>query len=119
MFGRVLLFLLTCPLILVLTNPIASKLAVPWSEVAIGLGTTIATLLLTLLFVRWEGLGLSDVGAELLLASWRRLLLGFMIGLAMVAGQTALVCIGGHVRWVRTPGEIGLPVAISFFSYQL
>jgi membrane protease YdiL (CAAX protease family) len=42
-----------------------------------------------------------------------------MIGLAMVAVQTALVCIGGHVRWVRTPGEIGLPVAISFFSYLL
>jgi uncharacterized protein len=118
-FGRVLLFLLACPVILVLTNPIASKLAGPWPEVAIGLGTTIATLLLTLLFVRWEGLRLSDVGAELLLASWRRLLLGFMIGLAMVAVQTALVCIGGHVRWVRTPGEIGFPVAISLFSYLL
>jgi membrane protease YdiL (CAAX protease family) len=118
-FGRVLLFLLACPVILVLTNPIASKLTGPWSEVAIGLGTTIATLLLTLLFVRWEGLRLSDVGAELLLASWGRLLLGFMIGLAMVAVQTALVCIGGHVRWVRTPGEIGLPIAISFFLYLL
>ena len=63
-FARVLLFLLVCPVILVLTNPIASKLAGPWSEFAIGLGTAIATLLLTLLFVRWEGLRLSDVGAQ-------------------------------------------------------
>jgi hypothetical protein len=103
MIARVLLFLLACPVILVLTNPVASKLARPWSEVAIGLGTTIATLLLTLVFVRWEGLRLSDVGADPTLASWGRLLLGFMIGLSMVAVQTALVCIGGHVRWVRTP----------------
>jgi uncharacterized protein len=118
-FGRVLLFLLACPVILVLTNPLASKLADPSSEVAIGLGTTIATLLLTLLFVRWEGLRLSDVGAAPTSASWGRLFLGFLIGLAMVTVQTALVCFGGHVRWVRTPGAIGLPVAISFFSYLL
>jgi hypothetical protein len=60
--ARVLLFLLACPVILVLTNPIASKLAHPWSEVAIGFGTAIATLLLTWVFVRWEGLRVATKG---------------------------------------------------------
>lgn len=117
--GRVLLFLLACPVILVLTQSCCEQTCTPMVRGR---------------YRSWHyhcdtvtHIALCTVGRSSPLRRWGRTNVGelgpadlrFMTGLAMVAVQTALVCIGGHVRWVRTPGEIGLPVAISFFSYLL
>jgi hypothetical protein len=45
--------------------------------------TAVATFLLTLLFVRWEGVGLAAAGAKLVRGSFGRFAVAFLVGLAL------------------------------------
>ncbi len=115
--GRVLLFFLICALLLILAGPLCSRLPGQWSQVALGLITTIATVIVTALFLRWDKLRFRDVGAAPDRLSAVRMLIGFAIGLLLVALQTGFGMLAGHVHWVRA-SSVGLaPVGTALLAY--
>jgi membrane protease YdiL (CAAX protease family) len=80
-------------------------------QVFIGTGASLGAFGLTVLFVRWEGLRLDEVGASPDRRSLLRFAIGFLIGLILVALNSAVLWGVGDVRWVRTP-QIGFSEAI-------
>lgn len=120
--ARVQLFCLSCAVVLMTISRYAPRLAPHWTMIIVELGAGVATLTLTAVFARWEGMTLRDVGVGWSSATLPRLLAGLTVGIAMVALQTLLVGTLGHVRWVRSPGPIAAPIAIAalaFFSVAL
>jgi membrane protease YdiL (CAAX protease family) len=116
---RVLLFYIGCILLLMLAAPLGSRLPEQWPKIATGSITAVGCLLLTMLFVHWDRIRLSDVGVALGTRSVVRLGMGFLVGLLMVAVQSCFVLVGGHVRWERT-SEMGIaPVALALLAYLL
>lgn len=114
---RVLLFYLVCVVFLIVAAPLGSRFPGQWPKVAIGAMTSIAAFALTVLFVRWDGIRLADVGAALGGRSVTRLAFGFFIGLLMVAVQGSFVTFDGHVHWVRTGGTGIAPIAMALLAY--
>jgi membrane protease YdiL (CAAX protease family) len=88
-----------------------------WSELYLGLGTAIATLLLSLAFVRWDRISVSDVGLLPDRGSWLRLLCGFVIGLVLVAAWALGSASTGYVRWVRGPGTGASAAGVALLAY--
>jgi hypothetical protein len=86
--SRVVLFLFFCPFVLAVASPLVPKLPGMWSEFCLGTVASLAAFGLTILFVRWDGLQLNDIGASPDSRTPLRLLVGFLIGLILVA-QTA------------------------------
>jgi membrane protease YdiL (CAAX protease family) len=97
--ARVLLFFVDCAAVLAGTAPLAPRGSGATAGLFIGTVASLGAFVLTFLFVRWEGLRLSDVGASLDRQSLLRLALGFLIGLFIVALQTLMMWVAGHVRW--------------------
>src|ERR1017187_5144274 len=75
--GHFVLFLIGCALILMIVSPHAPRLGLQWSQAVVGLEASFATLMLTLLFVRWDGIRLVDIGEAPTRGSIGRLLLGW------------------------------------------
>jgi len=117
--SRVLLFYLVCAVFLMVAAPVGAKFFGQWPKVAIGGVTSIATFGLTMLFVRWDGIRLADVGAALRVGSVVRLVFGFFAGLLMVVVQSSFVTFGGHVHWVRSTGTGIAPIAMALLAYLL
>ena len=117
--GHFVLFLIGCALILMIVSPHAPRLGLQWSQAVVGLEASFATLMLTLLFVRWDGIRLVDIGEAPTRGSIGRLLLGFLIGMLLVAAQSGLFALGTHVRWVRSDAEGFAPVASAIAAYML
>jgi uncharacterized protein len=95
---RSLLFLMACPLVLIITTSFVKTTSFT-NTIKVGAITCILTYGLTLLFLRWDGWKLRDAGLELTRKSAPRMLLGFMIGLALVALQECFLYAGGHTHW--------------------
>ena len=85
----------------------------------IGIVTALASAGLTLVFVRWDEIGLADVGALPTPGSVPRLILGLGLGLLLVALHSSLQAALGHVRWVRVPGVGAAGIGLSLFTYLL
>jgi membrane protease YdiL (CAAX protease family) len=117
--AHVFLFMLGCALVLIVISPIASRIALPWSPAIVGLAASLATLILTLIFIRWDGIQLSDIGASPTRGSIQRLLLGFTAGLSLVVAQTGLFTIAEHVRWIRSDVTDAKPIVIALVTYLL
>ena len=116
---RVLLFCLLCAIILAVVSPLAARLPAQWSQLALGSVATLATFILTLLFIRWEGFRLPDIGAMPGSQSPPRFALGFLIGLTLVALQSLLLAVIGHVHWVHTPQSNLAPTATALLLYLI
>jgi membrane protease YdiL (CAAX protease family) len=82
-----------------------------WSEIATGTLASVGAFGLSVLFVRWEKLRLSDIGVAIDARSALRLGLGFVLGLSIVALWAGVSAVTSPVRWVRASGG-GLPTAI-------
>src|ERR1700749_1158726 len=93
---RSLLFLLACPLMLILTTSFVKTTSFT-NTIKVGAITCLLTYGLTLLFLRWGRCRLRDVGLELTANSAPRMLFGFGIGFALVGLQEALLYAGGHI----------------------
>lgn len=105
--GRVLLFMIGCAIVLVAITPVAPKGNGSTSELFTGVMASLGAFGLTLLFLRWEGLRLDDVGVSPDRRSLLRFVIGFLIGAFLVALNSTALWGAGHVRWVRA-SEIGL-----------
>jgi membrane protease YdiL (CAAX protease family) len=117
--ARAFLFMLACALVLILISSFASRGGNQWSPALVGLIANVATLILTIIFTRWDGIALMDIGASPTRTSISRLLLGFAIGLFLVAAQTCLFAIAGHVRWVRSSVPVVTPMLIVLVTYLM
>jgi uncharacterized protein len=117
--GRVLLFFVSCAALLASTAPLTPRVPGLTPAFFIGLVTSLGTFALTVLFVRWDGLGLQDVGALLGRHSLSRFLLGFLLGLLLVALHTLIERFAGDVRWARAPGVRFFEAATALATYLL
>jgi len=100
---RMALFLAGCPIILIISGMVMPKHPGLGSLVELGVVSVLGTIVITLLFVRWEQLRLNDVGGAIDSTSCLRLLGGFILGLLLVGLQTGLTSLAGHIHWVRSP----------------
>ena len=114
---HVLLFFIGCAVVLAVVAPLALRPPGEWSNFVLGTITSLGTLALSALFVRWDGLSLRDIGAVPEGRSLLRFASGFLVGLLLVAlhaGMAGYVC---HVRWIRAWGVGLAPTAIALVSY--
>ena len=95
---RSVLFLMGCPLLLILTTSFVKTTSLT-NIVKVGAITCLLTYGLTLLFLRWDGWSLRDAGLGLAAKSVPRMLFGFGIGFGLVAFQESLLFAGGHIHW--------------------
>src|SRR3954452_18567918 len=115
--GRALLFMIGCAVILAGISPLAPAGPGPKQEILIGALGSLGAAGLTLLFVRWEGFRLQDVGAALDRRSLLRCALGFFIGLLIVALHTFILGILGPARWVRASAPGFDTAALTLIGY--
>ena len=114
---RAVLFLVACPVVLVAAGPVARKVAPAVNLLVVGAVASACTFLLTVIFLRWDGLRLRDVGAGWEKGSPVRFLTGFAIGMSIVGLQDLTIYAGGHTHWVAGDaqraswGAIGLAFA--------
>ncbi|MGH7488115.1 MAG: CPBP family glutamic-type intramembrane protease, partial [bacterium] len=99
--GRVLVFMLACAVLLAAIAPLVARLPRDWIPFATGAIASLGALILSAMFVRWDGLRLADVIGTLEPTSLGRLLAGFVIGTALVALWGFVLGITGQVQWVR------------------
>lgn len=114
---RVLTFLIACAVVLAFAAPIAQRVAGPQFELFLGLVTSIATLALTAIFIRWEGLRLADAGAKPDRGSLARLVIGFSIGLLIIAGWAGISIAAGQVHWVRANDFDPRSITLALLAY--
>lgn len=116
--GRVLLFCLACAVVLASASRLMQDRQGEWSQHLIAIIACAGTIALTPLFVRWEGLRLTDVGVIPGRRSIYRVGIGFVIGLLLAILQAALVLLYGHFKLEPSPG-ITVHSFLSVFSLYL
>jgi uncharacterized protein len=89
--GRVLLFCLCCAIVLAVTSGLTKGMPKQWSQHLLILIAAIVTFGLTVLFVRWEGLKLKDVGAIPGKNTVTRFFGGFFLGSILAIFQAVLL----------------------------
>jgi uncharacterized protein len=115
--GRVLLFCLCCAISVAIASRITHNLHGQWSMLVTGLIACGLTAVFTLIFVRWEGIALADVGVIPGKKTSRRALIGFTIGLILAITQLLLVLVTGHIRLIYSgvnPAIIALALLVYF-----
>lgn len=117
--ARILLFLFSNVVILILASALSPKSSGVAQQLSISLIAAPLTYALTVVFTRWERLPLRDVGAVFTRASLRRFALGFLLGLLVVAISALHYTLLAHPTWTRTPGTTPTTAALIFLSYIL
>ena len=74
-----------------------------WQLIVFGPVTSLGALALTVLLVRIEKISLEDVGVAIQRRSPVRFIIGFLIGLSLVALNTAMVSVTAGLRWMWVP----------------
>jgi membrane protease YdiL (CAAX protease family) len=109
---RSLVFLVACPLVLIIAGSLTKSVSVEAGPVVVGTVTSILTFLLTVLFVRWDGLALRDVGTSLGTHTPARILFGLVVGSSIVALQNLVVYAGGHTHWIANDAPHHSPAVV-------
>lgn len=109
--------MVVCAVTLAAAAPWIPKLDGMWTELCLGFATAIATLLLSLAFVRWDQISVSEVGLRPDRRSSLRLLYGFVIGLVLAGAWALASAAMGYVRWVRGPGTGANSAGIALLAY--
>ena len=114
---RVILFMLACAVVLALVAPFARKLPGKESELFLGGVTSIVTFALTALFVRWERLRLTDVGAMPSAQSFGRMALGLVVGSLIISAWAGISLAAGQMHWVRANDVDVRSIMIALLAY--
>lgn len=91
--------MILCAVGVAVAAPLAKRVPAFPAELVIGMGTSVWTFALTVLFVRWERLRLRDVGAALSYWSVPRALLGFLLGVGLLTAWAIGSAAAGPVSW--------------------
>jgi len=103
-------------MILAFCSFLVKSLPTNWSQHIMLAASVLLTLVMTLLFARWAGLSLLEVGAAPDRGSLRKFLVAFMLGLFLPVVQWAVVLSAGgyHVQW-----NDGIGLSDVFFNLAL
>jgi uncharacterized protein len=115
--ARVLLFCLCCAISVGVASRLTHNLHGQWSMLITGLIACGLTAVFTLIFVRWEGLTLSDVGVVPGKKTARHVLVGFFIGLVLATIQPLLVLLAGHVKLTYSAGPSPATILLALLVY--
>ena len=117
---RVLLFCLGCAIIFATSSGFTKELNKPWSILAPVSISIAASFVFSILFVRWEGLKLKDIGLMPSKRSTLHFITGVVIGSVLVTFQTVLLLlISGHIKLVRTAAVGYRSILLSIIIYLL
>ena len=101
--GRVLLFCASCAVMLAFSSGVLKGWPSAWSPVlSIGVAAACA-FVLTLIFTRWEGCSLKDIGLVPGHNTLPRLLIGFIAGSGLAFLQPMLLLMTGHITLAYNP----------------
>jgi membrane protease YdiL (CAAX protease family) len=115
--AKALLFILGCAVASAVAAPLTRGLTLRWPEFIVGVIGSLWALGLTLVFVRWDGVRLDDVGAKPDRLSLARLVVGFLIGTGMVALWMSISMATGYVHWERAPENGAVMAANTLIAY--
>jgi membrane protease YdiL (CAAX protease family) len=118
-FGRVAVFIILCAILLAASAPVDRSFSQLPPGFLLGAITSFGAFLLTIAFVRWEGLRLDEVGAALNSRSPIRFVIGFLIGILLVALHVLIEGSIGHIRWARSDGPSSGTIALFLVTYIL
>lgn len=116
---RIALFIAACAAALAAVAPLCRRLPVPWQSFAVGAASSAIAFAFTLLFTRWDGRSLRDVGAAVDARSLFRFGAGVAIGLTLVTLQTMAVSATGHIHWTRAGNPPIASLALVPLTYLL
>jgi membrane protease YdiL (CAAX protease family) len=116
---RVMLFCLFCAVIFAIYSRLTQSIQKSWSEDLKIVLAVVTSFGLTLLFLRWEGLNLADVGLMPGKQTIPRICIGFVIGLLIASLQALPVLLFGHIRLALYPHVNFQFIFSSFFLYSL
>lgn len=119
LIGRVLLFCIGCGVILAITSGVTKGLTLIYSNILSIALALIGTLLLTVVFVKWERLKLRDVWVVPGDKTTRRVLTGLLIGSLLAMLQPLLVITFGHVSMDRSSAIGYAAIASNLLLYLL
>jgi membrane protease YdiL (CAAX protease family) len=114
---RVLLFCLSCATMLALSSGLTKNWLTVWAQFLSIVLAAIGAFLTTIIFVKWEGLKLKDVGVMPERSTIPRLLIGFTIGLILALLQPLIVLMSGHLKLVYTPQINITTIVINLLLY--
>ncbi|SFD89250.1 hypothetical protein SAMN05518672_103731 [Chitinophaga sp. CF118] len=100
---RVLLFCAICALILTITSGSVKDLPSDWNQHLLLIITIGITFGLTILFTKWDKRPLKSVGVVANNMTFRKLAIGFGIGILMTLLQPAFVLLSGHYKIILSP----------------
>ena len=95
---RVVLFCLLCAIVLATISGLIKNLRTEWSQHLLLIITIVVTYTLTIFFTRWEKLQLKNVGVVPNKATFKKIVIGFGIGLFMALLQPAFILLFGHYK---------------------
>src|SRR5262245_40203660 len=117
--GEVLSFVVSCALLLIVANPLMSRLAGKQKGLAIATATMLGAFALTIVFTRFDGWSLEKVGAKVEWRSLPRMIFGVAVGLLIVGAWAAATYATCGVRWQRVPETSLASVVTSTLAYLL
>jgi len=118
-FGRVALFFILCAILLTSIAPVERRFPQLPPGLLLGAITSFGTLLLTIAFVRLEGLRLENVGAMVNRRTPMRFVIGFLLGILLVAFHVLIEGTVGHIRWARSEGQGSGTIAVMLVAFVL
>src|SRR5438046_5721863 len=99
---RVVLFCLLCAIALATFSALTKDFLTEWKQHLLLIITIAITYGLTILFVKWEKLRLKDVGVVASSMTFKKVVIGFGIGLFMTLLHLAFVLLFGHYKITLT-----------------
>jgi hypothetical protein len=117
--ARVLLFMVACPIALMVSAPIAARWSGLWQMFAFGLISSFAVMLISCLFARWEKIPLSAIGIRFGRTSVLNLFAGLLLGLVLLTLHTALTAAFGPVKWEWQRPVDGVEICLVSISFLL
>lgn len=116
---RVILFCISCAIILILFSPVTKNLPEPWSEILLGSIAVIAVFILSILFSNWEKLTLTDIGIIPTKQTLPLFVYGFCIGLLLASVQGLLVVTFSSAQVILAPQTPFLSILFTLFLYLI
>lgn len=116
---RVVFFCLLCPIILATISGLIKDFHTEWNQHLLLIVTIAITYGFTILFVKWERLQLKDVGVIANNMTFKKVVIGFGIGLFMTMLQPAFVLLFGHYKIALAPSFSFYTILFYFTLYIL
>jgi hypothetical protein len=117
LLARVILFMMGCAVALAVVSGQFPKQPGSREVLSLGVATSFVAFALTVIFVRWEGESLANVGAMADRWTPLRLLVGLVIGAVIVAIWALVSAAGGYVRWKWEPAVDFSQISIALITY--